>query len=100
MCGVIATIHVKPGFTEQFIAASVEDARGSVNNEPGCLRFDVLQDRDDPNRIYLIEEYVDEAAFRSHVQQPHCVQWRETVKDWYAAPTEVSWVSGIYPPGK
>ena len=38
------------------------DAKGSVNNEPGCLRFDVIQEGADPNRIWLYEVYVDEAG--------------------------------------
>ena len=66
MYGVVATINIKPGFKEPFMASMLEDADGSVNNEPGCLRFDVLEDNENPNRIYLMEEYVDEAAFQSH----------------------------------
>ena len=80
--------------------ALMEDASGSVNNEPGCLRFDVLEDSEEPNRIYLMEEYRDEAAFQAHTQQPHMTQWRDTVKDWFATPTQASRTSGIYPPGK
>ena len=41
---IIAPIQIKAGFKEQFIAAVTEDARSSVANEPGCLRFDVIQD--------------------------------------------------------
>ncbi len=100
MYGLIVTINIKPGFKDQFMEALMEDARGSVNNEPGCLRFDALEDSEEPNRIYLMEEYRDEAAFQAHTQQPHMTKWRDTVKDWFAAPTQVSRTSGIYPPGK
>ncbi len=100
MYGLIVTINIKPGFKDQFMEALMEDARGSVNNEPGCLRFDVLDDSEEPNRIYLMEEYRDEPAFQSHTQQAHMTKWRDTVKDWYATPTQVFRTSGIYPPGK
>jgi quinol monooxygenase YgiN len=100
MYGLIVTINIKPGFKDQFMEALMEDARGSVNNEPGCLRFDVLEDSEEPNRIYLMEEYRDEAAFQAHTQQPHMTKWRDAVKDWFASPTQVSRTSGIYPPGK
>jgi quinol monooxygenase YgiN len=49
---VIVTIDVKPEFRERFIEESRLDAEGSVGNEPGCARFDVIQDRTDPNRFY------------------------------------------------
>ena len=80
MYGIVATINIKPGFKEQFMVSMLEDADGSVNNEPGCLRFDVLEDSENPNRIYLMEEYVDEAALQSHTQQPHFIKWRRPAR--------------------
>ena len=56
------TIDIKPEHKKSFIEESVADAQGSVENEPGCLRFDVLQDDENPNRIYLYEVYRDDAA--------------------------------------
>ena len=79
---IVAPIQIKEGHKEEFIKAMLEDARGSVNNEPGCLRFDVIQDATDHNRIWLYEVYKDEMAFQAHLQAPHLIKWRETVKDW------------------
>jgi quinol monooxygenase YgiN len=98
MYGIVATINIKPEFKQQFMQAMLEDARGSNQDEPGCLRFDVLQDADDPNRIHLMEEYVDEAAFQAHTKQPHFLQWRNKARDWFASPAQVHRVSSIYPP--
>ena len=39
--------------------------------EPGCLQYDVHRDRDDPNRFFLFERYVDEAALEAHGASPH-----------------------------
>jgi len=79
---IIAPIQIKAGFKEQFIAAVTEDARSSVANEPGCLRFDVIQDANDANRIWLYEVYKDEAAFQAHLQSPHLGKFRDTTQDW------------------
>ena len=79
---IIAPIQIKDGHKDEFIEALLEDARGSVNDEPGCLRFDVIQDAADANRVWLYEVYVDEAAFQAHTQAPHFVKWRDTVTDW------------------
>ena len=48
---IIAPIQVQEGHKGAFLEAVVEDARSSVHHEPGCLRFDVIQDANDPNRI-------------------------------------------------
>ncbi|MBI4553932.1 MAG: antibiotic biosynthesis monooxygenase [Candidatus Latescibacteria bacterium] len=79
---IMASIQIKQGYKEPFIAAMLDDARGSVRHEPGCLRFDVIQDGADPQRIWLYEVYTDEAAFQAHLQTPHFIKWRDTVKDW------------------
>ena len=79
---VIAPIQIKAGYKDQFIKELIEDARGSVNEEPGCLRFDVIQDANDPNRIWLYGVYRDEAAFQTHTQAPHFIKFRDTSADW------------------
>ena len=61
---IVAPIQIKPGFRDRFVEEMVLDAKGSVENEPGCLRFDVVQDGDDPNRIWLYEVYKGRGGFR------------------------------------
>lgn len=53
MLALMVTIKIKPAHREAFMAAMLGDARGSTYDEPGCLRFDVLQDASDPNTLYL-----------------------------------------------
>ena len=79
---IVAPIQIKPGHKKEFIREMLGDARGSVNNEPGCLRFDIIQDGEDPNRIWLVEAYKDEAAIEAHRNMPHYIKWRDAVKDW------------------
>ncbi len=81
---IIAPIQIKDGHRDEFIEAMLDDAKGSVRDEPGCLRFDVIQDGSDENRIWLYEVYVDEDAFKEHLKTPHFIKWRDTVKDWFA----------------
>ena len=79
---IVAPIQIKPGYKDRFVEEMISDARGSVNDEPGCLRFDVIQDANDPNRIWLYEVYKDEAAFQEHLNAPHFIKWRDAVQDW------------------
>ena len=94
---IVATLRIKPEFRERFMVAMIDDARGSVENERGCFQFSVTQDKTDPNRIVLFEVYRDEAAFDTHKQAPHFVRWQESVKDWFAAPTEVIQGGNAFP---
>ena len=96
MFAIFATIRIKPGFRERYLAEMLGDAVGSVRDEPGCLRFDVLADQTDPDTLYLYEIYRDEAAFAEHVKAPHYIKWRDAVQGW----AEVSAVRAttIFPP--
>ncbi len=59
MIALMVTIKIKQGHKDEFMASMFGDARGSNNDEPGCLRFDVLQDSEDDNTIHLYEVYRD-----------------------------------------
>lgn len=72
------TIFVKPEHIDDFIRATAESHRRSVQ-EPGNLRFDVLQCTDDPTRFLLYEAYESEEAAAAHKQTPHYLAWRAAV---------------------
>lgn len=59
-----------------------ENSRG----EPGCLRYEVLQDQDDPTTICLYEVFQDEAAFHAHQAAPHYKWWMNLSRDWRDGP--------------
>jgi (4S)-4-hydroxy-5-phosphonooxypentane-2,3-dione isomerase len=91
-------VQVKPEFRDQYVATTVSlDAKGSVGDEPGCYRFDVLQDEKDPNIVYFYEVYRDRAAFDAHTQAPHFLKWRDAVAGWTAGPTEVLRAFTVFP---
>ncbi len=68
--------HVKKGAEEAFRIASLANAAAS-RREPGVVRFDLLEDRDDPARFLLVEVYEDAAAAAAHKDTPHYAAWRD-----------------------
>jgi (4S)-4-hydroxy-5-phosphonooxypentane-2,3-dione isomerase len=46
---------VKPEHRQECLDAIWEDANGALDQEPGCLRFDVTVDTANPNRFMLFE---------------------------------------------
>jgi quinol monooxygenase YgiN len=94
---LVVTIDIKPGLKDKFVAEMLDDARGSVRDEPGCVRFDVIQNEKDSNRIYLYEVYKDRAAFEYHMTTPHFLKWKDAVQDWFATPPVVGAGPSIFP---
>lgn len=89
-------VHVKPDQVEAFKAASLENARNSVQ-EPGIARFDVIQQQDDPTRFVLVEVYRTSAAPGQHKETPHYARWRDAVATMMAEPrTSVKYVN-VFP---
>jgi len=97
MIAVIVTLQVRPGFRDSFVEATLSDARGSVADEPGCFRFDVLQDASDPNRVHLYEVYADQAAREAHRQMPHYLKWRSAVGEWLDGDTQRIECTTVFP---
>jgi len=97
MFAVIVKVDIKPEHKKEFLDAMFDDARGSVQNEPNCLLFNVVQDGADPNCLRLYEVYTDEAAFEEHTKTPHFVRWVETTKDWLAKPLEIATGTHLFP---
>ncbi|MFJ3076421.1 MULTISPECIES: putative quinol monooxygenase [Pseudomonas] len=71
MYSLFIKTRVKPGCAEAFLTAINVNAAASVATEPGCLVFDVSQDRADPEVIYLYEIYQDDDAYEAHTRTAH-----------------------------
>ena len=83
MKALFVTVRMKPEHREAILKGAFEDARGSREDEPGCLRFDVIQDDSDPNTIYFYEVYKDDAAFEAHRKAPHYPAWGNLPAEWF-----------------
>ena len=68
---VLVLVTVKPEMLDGVRAALLHNARESVAHDPGCLRFDVSQQQDDPTRWVLHEVYDAPDAHAAHRQSPH-----------------------------
>jgi len=91
------TVQIKPEHMAEYLEAVRHDAEHSEKDEPGCLRFDVSQAKDDPNRFYYYEVYRDEAALEAHRQAPNFKLYAEKVQPWLAAPTERRFGKNLIP---
>ncbi len=89
-------VHVKPDAIEAFRAASLDNARNSVQ-EPGIARFDVIQQTDDPAHFVLVEVYRTPADPARHRETVHYQRWAEAVKDLMTEPRSKVVYDNVFP---
>lgn len=87
MTVTLVHVFVKQEFIEAFIEATRTNHENSIK-EPGNLRFDILQDAQNPSKFILYEAYVSEQAVAAHKETAHYSAWRDTVAPWMERPRE------------
>ena len=75
---LLVNIRVKAEKIEDFIAASAENARNS-RKEAGIVRFDLIQQKDDPANFVLLEVYRTAGDQALHRETAHYLAWRDAV---------------------
>ena len=96
MLAMWVKVRIKPERRQDFLKAIEVDALGSERDEPGCVRFNVLQDAQDQNVYYFYEVYKDQAALEAHRGMPHYAVWRAAA-DSVDGPTEATRCQTVFP---
>ena len=95
MIYVIATVEVKPGKREAFLAEFHRNIP-NVRAEKGCLEYAPTVDlRTDiktqiplrENTATIVEKWESLPALQAHLQAPHMKEYRERIKDFVAGLT-------------
>jgi quinol monooxygenase YgiN len=81
----LVNAHVRAERVEDFRQATLVNASES-RKEAGVVRFDVVQETDDPTRFVLIEVFRSPAAAAAHRETAHYQRWRDTVAEMMAEP--------------
>ena len=89
-------VHVKPDSVDAFRTAVVENARNSIR-ERGVVRFDVIQQEDDPTRFVLLEIYRTPADPARHKETAHYAAWRDAVEPMMAEPRRSVKYRAVFP---
>eukprot|EP01082_Thalassiosira_pseudonana_P015594 g13719.t1 g13719 contig9:262404-263035(+) len=73
---IVVEAEIKEDRMDDFLSMIEKNAVGS-REEPGCIRFDVLQSEDSPNKFFFYEVYENADAIAHHKLQPHYLAWGE-----------------------
>jgi autoinducer 2-degrading protein len=93
---VLVYVHVKPESIRIFKEVTLENARNSVQ-ELGIARFDIIQQRDNPEHFVLVEVYRSETDSAEHKKTAHYKKWRETVAPMMAEDRSSVKYSNVFP---
>ena len=78
---LVVDFTVKPGTKAQFLNIIRGHASKTLENEEGCLQFEVCDPVEGGNRVFLCEMYADDAAFEVHKASPTLARTRERYAD-------------------
>ena len=93
---LFVTLKIKEQCIEQFREASFGDSEGSVRDEAGCFRFDILQNTENSHTFHLYEVYQDKVAFEEHQKTSHFKKWFASVEPWLDSPATSVLMSTVF----
>ncbi len=85
---VVATLVAKPERATDLHAA-LAAILDTVRREPGCIRYDLHRDLDDPATFVMLETWADEAALTVHGKAPALTGLAPRLADLLAKPLKV-----------
>jgi quinol monooxygenase YgiN len=91
MIHVIATVRLKPGCRDRYLAILKSNV-SHVKAETGCLAYaptidmetDIeIQEKIGDNAVTIVEAWESVEALKEHFQAPHMLSYREKAKDLF-----------------
>ena len=83
---VIAKFELNANDMDILVTAAQQELTAARENEPGCLRFDVLIFDEKEGTGAVVAVFADQAAFDEHREYPHVKDFFDAIKD-----IEVNW---------
>ena len=73
----LSKIEVYPQYLNEYMQYAVEVGEISLRTEPGVLTMYAVQDKENPTLVTILETYVSQEAYRSHVASAHFQKYKQ-----------------------
>lgn len=73
----LSKITVDPAQLDAYNAYLKEEIEASMRLEPGVLTLYATADKENPNKITILEIYADREAYKKHIQTPHFQKYKQ-----------------------
>ncbi|WP_022822619.1 putative quinol monooxygenase [Hymenobacter norwichensis] len=77
----LAKLEIHPAQLASYKAALKEEIETSLRVEPGVITLYAVAEKDNPNRITILEIYASQAAYKLHIQTPHFLKYKVGTKE-------------------
>ena len=77
----LSRITVDSARLEEYNAYLKEEIEASMRLEPGVLVLYAVAEKERPHHVTILEIYVDEAAYKSHIATPHFQKYKKETLD-------------------
>jgi quinol monooxygenase YgiN len=74
----ISEIEIAPEYLDDYLAILKEEAKASVELEPGVISIYPMYQKENPTEIRILEIYADKKAYASHLETPHFKHYKTT----------------------
>lgn len=95
MYALTVIVHVMENETKTFLQKTLECAL-ATQKENGNVRYDILQNEDDPSCFIVYEVYRTKDDFLFHRETPHSKKWKLETESIIAKPRERIRCHSIY----
>ncbi|HEV8515872.1 MAG TPA: putative quinol monooxygenase [Cyclobacteriaceae bacterium] len=77
----MAKLVIDPAQLENYKSFLKEEIETSLRVEPGVLTLYAVSEKENPNHITIFEIYASNEAYKSHIQTPHFLKYKNATKD-------------------
>ena len=74
----LSEIEIDPNYLQEYKAILKEEARASVQLEPGVISIYPMYQKEDPAQVRILEIYANREAYESHLKTPHFQKYKTT----------------------
>jgi quinol monooxygenase YgiN len=74
----VAEIEVAQGYLEEYVAILKEEAKASMDLEPGVISIFPMYEKALPTRIRILEIYANREAYEAHLKTPHFAKYKSS----------------------
>ena len=73
----LSKIKVNPDYLDEYMKYAVEVGTTSLETEPGVLTMYAVADKENPCNITILETYVSQEAYKSHIASEHFQKYKQ-----------------------
>ena len=90
MIKIVAKNIIKAGKVDEFITVAKNLVHETIQNDTGCIHYELYQDISNPNILTIIEEWENKAALEQHMSAKHFKEATALLKDFVEKPGEAN----------